>query len=208
MSTPVLDLLLKGGWVMFPILALSVGALAIILERSVWFLRIRGNDVSVVRSVESAARSGGPAAALDAVAGRRGPLVDVLRACLASWERGPEAMADAARLEGAHGVERLEARLRVLSMLGQAAPLLGLLGTVTGMIGAFMVIERGGRDVDVSQLAGGIWEALLTTAFGLIVAIPVVFAYSWFEGLAARHVARMETAAEILVAVRKDGGEP
>ena len=91
----------------------------------------------------------------------------------------------------------------LLSAVAQAAPLLGLLGTVTGMIEAFRRIESAGGQVEASLLAGGIWEALLTTAFGLIVAIPTLFAQHWFQARLDRIVRRMRREAELLLHRRR-----
>lgn len=193
---------------MFAILGLSLAALALVIERWIFFLRIRGDDASTVARVESEVRSAGPERARERLASRGGPLCEVLDATLGAWDRGPEAMEEAAEREGSRAVESLEARLKGLSVIAQTAPLLGLLGTVTGMIRTFMRIEEAGKDIEISGLASGIWEALLTTAFGLIVAIPALLAYHHFEGRAGRHVARIEAAARLLVSIRKHGGRP
>jgi len=76
----------------------------------------------------------------------------------------------------------MEKYLRILSVIAQSTPLMGLLGTVTGMIQAFMKVEEAGGRAGITALAGGIWEALLTTAFGLCVAIPSMIIYHYFEG--------------------------
>lgn len=204
----LLGLLAKGGWVMFAILALSVAALALIIERWVFFFRIRRTGAPSIERVASEVRRGGPKAALEALARERGPVRDVLAACLERWEEGARRMEEAARLAGNRAAERLEARLRALSFIAQSAPLFGLLGTVLGMIETFMRIEGAGREVEVSLLAGGIWEALLTTAFGLIVAIPALFAYSNYEGRAARYISWIESGVEMLVSLRDSGGAP
>lgn len=85
-----------------------------------------------------------------------------------------------------HGIERevgyLSRNLGTLAVLGNISPLLGLLGTVVGMIKAFMVVEQMGGRVNASLLAGGIWEAMLTTAFGLIVAIPLMIFHNYLLG--------------------------
>lgn len=85
-------------------------------------------------------------------------------------------------LMGSQQVREWEKNLRGLATIANVAPLLGLLGTVFGMIRAFMKIQQLGGQVDASVLSGGIWEALLTTAAGLTVAIPVLIAYHYFEG--------------------------
>ena len=132
-----------------------------------------------------------------------------VRAALAAWDRGNHADAKQALSESKHFMapivllgmnaqnevitsKRLEAELeqtliplekgfRILDIVAQLAPLLGLLGTVIGMIEAFQALQSAGNQVDPSALAGGIWVALLTTAAGLSVAMPTSIALSWFE---------------------------
>lgn len=91
-------------------------------------------------------------------------------------------------------VEEAERRLSILHIVAQSAPLLGLLGTVTGMIQAFIRIQALGGQVNPSDLAGGIWEALITTAAGLIVAIPALIAYIAFSRVADRFAREAEAA--------------
>ncbi|MBT3198197.1 MAG: MotA/TolQ/ExbB proton channel family protein, partial [Gammaproteobacteria bacterium] len=88
--------------------------------------------------------------------------------------------------EGRAQLEHLTSYIRGLDAVAHLSPLLGLLGTVLGMIQAFMQLEGAGVQVDVSLLAGGIWEALVTTAFGLAVAIPALAAVNWLEGIVER----------------------
>jgi biopolymer transport protein ExbB len=193
---------------MFVLLALSLVALTLVLERLIFFFRIRRDDAFLVRQVERELRQAGPGSARELLAEAGGPVRDVLRACLEVWELGPEPMEEAVRFEGHRAVERLESHLKGLSVVSQCSPLLGLLGTVLGMIEAFMRIEEQGNEIQVSALAGGIWEALLTTAFGLIVAIPALFAYQYFDGKVNRYVTRMEAAGERLVSLRRQGEGP
>ena len=91
-------------------------------------------------------------------------------------------------------LERLRSHLRALEIIGTLSPLLGLLGTVLGMIEAFRQLEMAGSQVDPAILSGGIWQALLTTAVGLTVAIPVVLAHSWLERRVERCGHQMEDA--------------
>ncbi len=202
----LLELLWKGGWVMFAILALSIAALALILERWIFFLRIRKTGAPLLGRIESEIGRGGPKAVEELLAAEKGPVRDVLAACIEHWQAGARRMEEAAGLEATRAADRLEARLRGLSLIAQSAPLLGLLGTVLGMIETFMRIEGAGREVEVAVLAGGIWEALLTTAFGLVVAIPALFAYASFEGMAARYLSWIESGVELLVSLRDAGG--
>ena len=201
------ELLVKGGWVMYVILACSVVAVAVIIERAVVFLRIRNDDDELVRTVEEAVRGGSLEGALAACRRARGPVSQVLESCLVEWPAGHERMVDAANYVGNRAVEALDKRLRGLSIIAQSTPLLGLLGTVLGMIKTFMRIEELGGEVNASALAGGIWEALLTTAFGLAVAIPCVFMYHWFEARVAHYASLIRDSAERLVALRKGASE-
>ena len=107
---------------------------------------------------------------------------------------------------GSARIRDMESWLRGLSAIAHLSPLLGLLGTVMGMIEAFMQIERVGSQVDPAVLSGGIWEALLTTAFGLAVAIPAMAAYFYLEGEVDRTRAGMKDAVvRVLVHFRKGG---
>jgi biopolymer transport protein ExbB len=104
--------------------------------------------------------------------------------------RGQELTDELLRI--AQGVlARLRTHLRSIEVIANLAPLLGLLGTVLGMISAFQAMEVAGKQVDPAVLSGGIWEALLTTAVGLIVAMPAVLAFNWFER-------RIESCAELM----------
>ena len=101
----------------------------------------------------------------------------------------------------ADDMERLRAHLRTLEVIGAVSPLLGLFGTVLGMIEAFRQMERAGASVDPSTLSGGIWQALLTTGVGLAVAIPTVLAFQWLDRRAERHAHRIEdTVTQVFTA--------
>lgn len=99
---------------------------------------------------------------------------------------------------------RLERGLRLLDSIAQLAPLLGLFGTVLGMISAFQALQEAGSQVDPSILAGGIWVALLTTAVGLAVAMPTALVVSWFEGRMEAERVFTEAAVQRLLKARRD----
>jgi biopolymer transport protein ExbB len=170
----------KGGVVMWPILASSVIGLTLFLERA-WTLRrgrvIPGIFVERVRhlivdgrrdeALRLAAQNGSPVANIVATAIRHvGSPRDVMR------ERVEEA--------GRHEAATFGQFVEWLGVVGAIAPLLGLLGTVTGMVSAFQRVEAMGYS-DPRVISGGIWEALLTTVFGLIVAIPVYIGYRYIS---------------------------
>lgn len=184
--------LAKGGVLVIPIMLCSVLALAIFLERTVRFAVLRRRGRRVADQVSALVREGKMSEALEAALKSRSPMGRVLA-------QGLEVIdADRETLETVltHGVEEevrdLSRYLQALATIGNIAPLLGLLGTVLGMIKAFMAIQQLGGKVDASILAGGIWEAMLTTALGLCVALPVMVAHSYLTSLVDRYEARLQ----------------
>ena len=186
---------------MYAIFVASVAALTITAERILFFARIRNDDEALLKDVEDALKAAETEQAIEVCHRNRGPVSDIVESGIREWSLGCEQ--DVINFEGNRAVDRLEKHLRGLSVIAQSAPLLGLLGTVTGMIKAFMGIEHSAGQIDVSALAGGIWEALLTTAFGLVVAIPALFAYNFFETRVDRYAGLIRDTGERLVALRR-----
>ena len=197
------EMFLKGGLVMYAILALSILALAIIIERLIFFIRIKNDNLLLLNDVEDALTSGQPDKAIEICESHCGLIKHIIISCLTKWDRNCEQLEDIINFEGNRAVEELEKHLRGLSVVAQSAPLLGLLGTVIGMMGAFMSIESVGGAVNVTSLAGGIWVALLTTAFGLTVALPALFAYNFFEAKVDRYAGLIRDTGERLVALKR-----
>ena len=192
------ELLAAGGTVMWILAALSVIALAIVLDRLWHFWRAGLWRRGRTRRALDEWQSGRQAAALEQAQGGGDPVSDVLRVALAG--RMDDEVDDAVVREevarrGAAWLESLRGGLRPLELIGTLAPLLGLLGTVIGMIDAFRALESAGSQVDPSVLSGGIWVALLTTAAGLSVAIPAVAAHAMLERQLERLHHRMQDAA-------------
>ena len=195
--TQALDLLGRGGPVVAILLAMSVLALAIVLAKAVQFAGPALAGVEPARRSIAQFREGRARDAWDGLSGRRGLACAVAREGIAGLAEGraPERVReDALRMAG-EALEGLRGWLRPLEVIAALAPLLGLFGTVLGMIEAFAALEQAGSRVDPAILSGGIWEALLTTAVGLAVAIPTVVAFNWFE----RRIERAEHALETLI---------
>jgi biopolymer transport protein ExbB len=194
----VLEIIYAGGWLMAPILLCSVLALAIIAERF-WALR-RSNVVppGVGQQVEDwAARHELDRRHIDQL--RSGSALGrVLAAALVNRHRSRELIKEAVEDTGRHVVHELERFLNTLGTIAGISPLLGLLGTVIGMIKVFSAILVHGVG-DATQLAGGISEALITTAAGLTVAIPSFFFYRYFKGRVTAYVVSMEEQAINLI---------
>jgi biopolymer transport protein ExbB len=179
---------------MWPIILCSVAALAIVGER-LWTLhpqRVmpRGLLQKVWQLVENNQINDKVIAALQ----QNSPLGRVLAAGLANRHRSRDVLMERLEDTGRHVVHELERFLNTLGTIASITPLLGLLGTVTGIIKAFNAITQGGMG-DPRMLSGGISEALITTAAGLLVAIPALIAYRYLRGRVDRIVIEMEKDA-------------
>jgi len=194
----VFEIIKSGGWLMWPLIICSVIAMAIIVER---FWSLQKNKVvppDLVKNVWRLAREQG----LDDVTLQRlrssSSLGFILSAGLANSHHGRDVMKECIEEAGRQVVHKLERFLNALGTIASIAPLLGLLGTVVGMIQAFSSIVTHGVG-DPSVLAGGISVALLTTAAGLTVAIPSLIFHRYFERLVDEYVVTMEAEALKLV---------
>lgn len=204
LSEPAVTFLRDGGYTIWAIVGLSVITVALILWK-VWRLALIGAwSRGKARRAVDLFEKGQTDDALAVVAGRRGLRSKVVHAALGAQGRYAE---EAAREETTR-VAKLEIGhasrgLRPLELIATIAPLLGLLGTVLGMIAAFQALQAAGAKADPATLAGGIWEALLTTAAGMAVAIPASAALTWFESILDRMAADVEdSVTRIFVAGR------
>lgn len=181
----MLSLFQQGGTVMYVLLFMSILATAIILLKLYQFYRSGLRQTAFVEDTVAALARGEHELALRDLQQQSSPVARVLESAV-SFGTNPamssgDVEAEVSRV-GSAQIRSLESWLRGLSSIAHLSPLLGLLGTVTGMIVAFMNLEQAGSRVDPSILSGGIWEALLTTAFGLTVAIPAMAAFYYLEG--------------------------
>ncbi|MFP6622692.1 MAG: MotA/TolQ/ExbB proton channel family protein [Myxococcota bacterium] len=184
LAPQVFELVARGGWVMGVLLLLSLAGVSIILVKLHQFTRLRIWSRAWLEDVLSSVRSGDATRALTVMSEVPGPIARVLTIALTERQRNDlsaEAVREEVQRAGDAEIGSLESNLRGLEVIGSLAPLLGLLGTVLGMIRAFMRLEEAGSRVDPSLLSGGIWEALLTTAVGIAVAVPAMAALAWFE---------------------------
>ena len=202
------EIVQSGGWLMVPIVLCSIVAAAIILER-LWTLqpsRVVPHELTdkVWRWVEARQIQDKHIAALQA----NSPLGRILAAGLANRHRSREVIKEAIEDTGRHVVHELERFLGALGTIAGISPLLGLLGTVVGMIKTFNAITTQGVG-NPGALAGGIAEALITTAAGLSVAIPALIGYRYLRGRVDGLVVQMEKEAMRLVqAIDESGVDP
>lgn len=203
----MLELIKAGGWVMLPILILAVVALAIVLER---FWSLRRKDV-LPPGLGAEVREWARTRQLDPkhidVLRRNSPLGELLAAALDMRYRPRELIKERIEDVGRHVVHDLERFMNTLGTIAAVGPLLGLLGTVFGMIRMFLKILTTGIG-DANQLAGGIGQALISTAGGLCVAIPAVMFHRYFRGRIAEYVVEMEKQAIALLDTIDEGVVP
>ncbi|EGV30608.1 MotA/TolQ/ExbB proton channel [Thiorhodococcus drewsii AZ1] len=194
---PLQDMIGTGGPVLMFLSLLSVVALAIVLVKLWQFHRLQLGRLGPVRESLRRWQQSDAQAAIALVAGRNQPVAHLVHLALVGLHRPRVEMAtlreELTRVASLQ-LESLRSHLRALEIIGTLSPLLGLLGTVLGMIEAFRQLEVAGSQVDPSILSGGIWQALLTTAVGLTVAIPVVLAHTWLERRVERCGHQMEDA--------------
>ncbi len=192
------ELVKAGGWPMVPLLLLGVLALAIVLER---FWSLRRNEVlppGLGQEVRNwAARGKLDASHIDSLRANS-PLGALLAASLEARNRPRDQIRERIEDTGRHLVHRMGRFLNALGTIASAGPLLGLLGTVVGMIQMFLGILDHGVG-DVGQLAGGIGKALVCTATGMMVAIPALMFHRYFRGLIDGYVIEMEQEASALL---------
>ncbi len=199
----VLSLNEKGGPVVTILLVLSVAALAMALYKLWHFHRLGIGRHDDARAALTLWQTAGPSpAALTKIDGRPGPLpvalAHAMRGMLYHPEKGKLIRED---IDATAGREIAAARrgLRLIETVAQVAPLLGLFGTVIGMIDAFQALQAAGAMVEPSVLAGGIWVALLTTAVGLAIAIPCSLIATWFDARIEREIETIEEMATAIL---------
>jgi biopolymer transport protein ExbB len=184
----MLELFRQGGWVMYPLLAFSVLSLAVILERAAFYVSCRGEPEALLQHVASRWKQGADAAALSAelgAAGSRSYFILLVQNYFDAFDDALPVFEEKLYACGAEIVRLHERRLSPLSSIATISPLIGLFGTVLGMIEVFQRLSALGGRADVALLSGGIWVALLTTAFGLLIAVPTLLSHQYFSRLVA-----------------------
>lgn len=195
----MIELFKSGGPVMYPILLCSILFVAILIERLFHLHRAQINTGEFVSGIRNILKKRNIAEAVSICEETPGPVAHVIKAGIIKHDRPKNEIREAIDDAALHEVPRLEKNLVVLATIAHISPLLGLFGTVLGMIQVFDKIEVLGGRQDPAQLAGGIGQALLTTAAGLAVAIPVFVAYNYLVSRVGAVVWDMErTATEVV----------
>lgn len=196
-SMTIWELFQQVGWTMVPIYLCSLFVVAVAVRKWLDFRAAALDDTAwfeeTVRHIEAGDRSGAERHAREA----QHPAGRVISGLLRAAEENPEAVDAETQRLGLEQAASLEKNLRPLSLTAEIAPLLGLLGTVVGMVELFMGIEmQSSGAMGMATLSGGIWKALLTTAAGLTVAVPALAVHAWFSSLVDRFKLQMTSMVQ------------
>ncbi len=190
----MIEYLQKGGLLMWPILICSIISIAVFAERLFYLHRASIHVGEFLKGLANLIRRRNFAEALHESAGTPGPVARVIHAAIIRHDLPRAELREIVQEAGQLEVPKLERFLGVLATLAYLAPLLGLLGTVAGMIEAFSVIASNGGYATVTELSTGIYKSLLTTAAGLVVATPTFVAYSYLSSRVNMMMHDMERA--------------
>jgi len=175
-----IELMGKGGIMMFPIFLASIIAFAIIIERLIFFKKSKENPDEILKTIKNLVDNKNPPTTESSQA-NEGPISRMLAVGAQAQKEPLWKVEEKLAVNGREEIQGLRKNLRGLEVIATISPLMGLLGTVMGMVKAFNKVAQYKGQVDPSLLAGGIWEALLTTAAGLAIAIPIVIMLNYFE---------------------------
>ena len=192
---------------MIPIFLCSMIAIFVIIERWLFLRKLRINARSFVLQIKSLILKNKMTDAIILAKKTASPVAAITKAGLERHNRPREEIKEAIESAGKSEIYQLESNLGILGTIAAIAPLLGFLGTVTGMIRAFIQVQNLGGNVDASVLAGGIWEALVTTAAGLSVGIPCLIFYNWLQSKVEYFVFEMEDNSSTILDMLFQRGE-
>ncbi len=200
-------LLSNGGPMMWVLLLTSAAAIAVFVERLLYYHRAQINSAEFINGVRNVLKRENIVEVISICDATPGPVPRLVKTAVLSRERGREGVREALEEAGLMEVPRLEEKLNLLATIAQIAPLMGLLGTVLGFIRLFAVIQKEGSYAHADHLAGGVWQALICTAMGLAVAIFAYVGYNYLVSRVNVIVLDMEkTSTEILNLVTERPG--
>jgi biopolymer transport protein ExbB len=190
------ELMVKGGWIMWPIMGCSIAAAVLFLERVFHLQRAQINPDEFLNGIYTIVNRGNMAEAVSICDQTPGPVAHMVRNALLHSDEQPEELKQTINKAGLGEIPRLEKNLGGLLTIAQVTPLLGLMGTIVGLIRIFMVMEQNAPLAEISDLSAGIWQALTTTAVGICVSIPAFAAYNFLLSRVETITLHMEHAAE------------
>jgi len=195
------ELIQRGGFLMYPLGICSIVALWVFIERFWHFRRASIDAAEFSSGIRNMVRNNRITESITLCEETPGPVSAVLHTALLCHSMSKEKIEEAIERTARYELPRMEHNLAVLSTLARITPLLGLLGTITGMISTFVVIQKQAPFIQPPMLAKGIWESLLTTAFGLAIAIPCHIAYDYLSSRIRATASDMDRSAADVVEI-------
>ena len=189
----ILDLALKGGWIMIPIVLLLFIAVAVFIERVMVIRKADKEDITFMNRIKDYIHEGKIDSAINLCRSSNTPYARMIEKGISRLGRPMNDILIAIENVGQIEIAKLEKGFPLVATTAGGAPMLGFLGTVTGMVRAFFDMANAGNNVDITLLSGGIYEALVTTVAGLIVGIIALFAYNYLVAEVGGVVTKMET---------------
>ncbi len=205
----MIDFFNRGGWTMWFLLAAAVVGILYIIERIITFTWARTNTKKLVKDIEKAYNANGVESAINVCKKQNSPIARILLAGIQAYTevgKDKDAMEEAMETAAVKELAFLDRGMSALAAVVTLAPMIGFLGTVSGMVSAFDAIALAGT-VDPKLVASGISEALITTETGLAIAIPVSAAHTWFTNMINSYTRNMESAASDMVTFLLESGK-
>ena len=194
----VWEYIVQGGLMMIPLIVCSILGIVFIIERAIAYYRIKGDTAEIFSEVLASLRESDLRNSIEVCEEYDHPVATTLKSGLLRYGKSHEEIEKAMESVALHEISKLEKGLWILATLANVAPLFGFLGTVVGMISAFSALAEVGLG-QPQAVAAGISEALITTATGLIIALPVQTAYNYFTNKISNFSLDMETSASMLL---------
>ncbi len=202
-------MLSQGGLVLYLLVLISAVAIVVFIERFLHCHRAQINSTEFLNGVRTVLKRNNVVEALSICDATPGPVARLVRTAILNRDNGRERVREALEEAGLAEVPRLEEKLNLLATIAQLAPLLGLLGTVLGLMDTFTAIQTAGLNAKVGDLSGGVWKALVCAAAGLAIAIPAHAGYNYLVSRVNSIVLDMERAAtEIVNIVTENSNAP
>jgi biopolymer transport protein ExbB len=189
------ELMVKGGWLMWPILTCSIIAAVLFLERLFHLHRAQIKQDDFLNGIYTIVNRGNTAEAVSICDETPGPVAHIVRTGLLHADEAPEELKQTITKAGLGEIPRLEKNLGGLLTIAQITPLLGLMGTVVGLMQVFSNMQQNAPLAEIGDISGGIWQALITTAVGLCISIPSFAGYNFLLSRVERITLNMEYAA-------------
>lgn len=180
MFNQIYNFISLGGPMAIPLIICSIFSLAVIIEKAVFFIRRKDNSLRLLKRIELKVENDDIIGALNELKGEKGPNAKLLSTALSHYEEDPDRIREVLQAVGEDEIKKMEKHLPVLDVVAMISPLLGLLGTVLGIISSFNILGTAAGAANPAQISSGIAAALISTAMGLVIAIPTAIFYSYY----------------------------